>query len=240
MVVGNGGLATGSWDQAIAAAASALRGKKVFVLASPGLSNEALHLLARIVKKQGGAGAYRVERGQEAPLAGVPDLSLRAERAANVRGAELFGFGESDSPLTALTREDVLIVADHAMTPSDITHASRAAAVIVIGTTIVEGLGNVAAILPIANMAEEEGTFTNVRGRVQRFLQAKVAPGEARPSWSVLADLLGAIGESAQYYTAGAVFASAASSHSDFKGLSYDKLGLRGLPVLSAQPAGAA
>ncbi|MGQ0639485.1 MAG: molybdopterin-dependent oxidoreductase [Gemmatimonadaceae bacterium] len=240
MVMRNGSLTSAGWETAIRAAADALRGKRAFVLASPGLSNEALHLLSRLVKKQGGAGAYRVERGDAAPLLGVEDLALRAERAANVRGAELFGFSESDSPLTALTRADVLIVADHALTASDLTHATRASAVIVIGTAFSEALGNVAALLPIANMAEEEGTFTNLRGRVQRFLQATVAPGEARPSWSVLGDLLGALGETSEYYTAGAVFASLASSHGDFGGLSYDRLGLRGLPVLSSQPAGAA
>jgi NADH-quinone oxidoreductase subunit G len=74
---------------------------------------------------------------------------------------------------------------------------------------------------------------------VQRFLQAKAAPAMARPSWSVLADLLGALGESAPYYTAADVFAALAQAHSDFSGLSYDRLGLRGLPVLNAEPAAA-
>jgi NADH-quinone oxidoreductase subunit G len=240
MFVQSGSLTRGGWEPAISAAAGVLRGKRPFVLASPGLSNEALHLLARLAQRLGGSGGYRVERGTEAPLAGVADLALRAERAPNVRGAQLLGFSESESPLTALTREDVLVVADHPMGTSDITHAARAAAVIVIGTTMPEGLGNVAAVLPTANMAEEEGTFTNLRGRVQRFLQAKAAPGDARPTWSVLADLLTALGEPAQYYTASAVFAALSSSHSDFSGQSYDRLGLRGLPVLSAQPAGAA
>ena len=48
----------------------------------------------------------------------------------------------------------------------------------------------VAVVLPITNVLEEEGTMTNLRGRVQRFLQAKAAPGVARPTWYVLADLL--------------------------------------------------
>jgi len=39
--------------------------------------------------------------------------------------------------------------------------------------------------LLLENMVEEEGTFTNLRGRVQRFLQARAAPGMARPSWWV-------------------------------------------------------
>ena len=56
-----------------------------------------------------------------------------------------------------------------------------------IGTTLPAWARHAAAVvLPIANFAEEEGTFTNLRGRVQRFLQAKAAPGFARPSWFVL------------------------------------------------------
>jgi len=102
-------------------------------------------------------------------------------------------------------------------------------------------LANIVAVLPITNFAEEEGTFTNLRGRVQRFLQAKAAPGLARPSWFVLSDLLGALGESANYFLPADVFAALAASHPEFAGLTYDRIGLRGLPVINAaQPAGAA
>jgi predicted molibdopterin-dependent oxidoreductase YjgC len=112
--------------------------------------------------------------------------------------------------------------------------------VIVIGTTLPAGLANVAAVLPITNFAEEEGTFTNLRGRVQRFLQAKAAPGLARPSWFVLTDLLASLGEKTDYFLPADVFAALAASHPEFTGLSYDSLGLRGLPVIgSVQAAGA-
>ena len=59
-----------------------------------------------------------------------------------------------------------------------------------------------AAVLPTTNMAEEEGTYTNLRGRVQRYLQAKAAPGAARPTFAVLSDLLIAEGEKAEYWLA--------------------------------------
>ena len=96
------------------------------------------------------------------------------------------------------------------------------------------GLARVESVLPITNFTEEEGTFTNLRGRVQRFLQAKAAPGLARPSWFVLTDLLGSLGEQSEYFVPGDVFAALASSHAEFAGLSYDTIGLRGLPVLGA------
>ncbi|MGQ0540172.1 MAG: 2Fe-2S iron-sulfur cluster-binding protein [Gemmatimonadaceae bacterium] len=235
----NGSLASAEWDAAVNVAAQALRGKRAFVLASPGLSNEALFLLSRLVQRSGGAGAFRVERGDSAPLAGVEDLALREERAPNVRGAELLGFTKSDTPLSGLQPGDVLVIADHPLGEADRQAAGAAAAVIVIGTALPEDLAGVAAVLPVANMAEEEGTFTNLRGRVQRFLQAKAAPELARPTWFVLADLLGALGESADYLVAGSVFDALARAHHEFRGLSYDTLGLRGGAVASAQPAAA-
>ena len=223
------------WDGAIAAARTALAGKRAFVLASPMLSNEALYLLSRLVKKTGGKGVFRVAQGDEAPLEGVEDLALRRDRAANVRGAELFGFQRTDTPLSALGAGDVLIVADEelaGMSPD----VSAAAAVIVVGTTVPKwAASRTVAVLPVANMAEEDGTFTNIRGRVQRFLQAKAAPGFARPTWWVLADLLTAVGEPAQYFLASDVFTAMAKDAAPFAGMSYDALGLRGTSVAGAE-----
>src|SRR5437764_6390657 len=91
-MVRRGTLLTGTdWEVALTDAARLLSRKRAFVLASPMLSNEALFLLRRLIEQTGGAGAFRVERGDEAPLVGVEDLALRSERAANVRGAELLG-----------------------------------------------------------------------------------------------------------------------------------------------------
>ena len=220
------------WDIAVAEAARLLTGKKAFVLASPMLSNEALFLLSELVKKTGGSGAFRVEQGEEAPLAGVDDLSLRADRAANVRGAELLGFARSTKPLAKLGAGDVLIVADEELAGVDAPDVAKASSIIVIGTTLPPWARHVAAVvLPIANVVEEEGTFTNLRGRVQRFWQAKAGPGFARPSWFVLADLLTAAGVKSTYSLASDVFAALAGSRREFAGLSYDALGLRGKAI---------
>jgi predicted molibdopterin-dependent oxidoreductase YjgC len=94
-------------------------------------------------------------------------------------------------------------------------------------------------VLPIANFAEEEGTFTNLRGRVQRFMQAKAAPGFARPSWYALADLLTAAGGNGNYALASDVFKALAESRGDFAGMSYDTLALTGAATGQKRPAGA-
>ncbi|HVE79496.1 MAG TPA: 2Fe-2S iron-sulfur cluster-binding protein [Gemmatimonadaceae bacterium] len=230
----DGTLAPVAWDEAIAEAARLLQGKRAHVVASPMLSNEALHLLARLVRKTGGAGTFRVPRGPEAPLPGVADLALRADRAANVRGAEVLGFARSEDPLAGLGAGDVLLVADDAVTEVDAAAASRAAAVILLGTSLPPWAPQAAVVLAVGTMAEEEGTFTNLRGRVQRFMQAKAAPGFARPTWFVLSELLAALGERTGYFLAGDVFASLAAADPEFAGMSYDTLGLKGRLVASA------
>ncbi|OYV73947.1 MAG: hypothetical protein B7Z72_01360, partial [Gemmatimonadetes bacterium 21-71-4] len=233
-------LATAEWEPAVAEAAGVLQGKRAFVLASPGLPNETMFLLARLLKKTGGAGAFRVRQGEEAPLPGVPDLARRTDLAPNGRGAELLGLTRADAPLAAMRAGDVLVVADEELAGMDAPDVARAGAIVVIGTTLPAWARHAATVvLPITNVVEEEGTFTNLRGRVQRFRQAKSGPGFARPSWAVVADLLAALGEPAAYMLASEVFDALAAAHSEFSGMSYDSLGLTGAVVKSAAGAGA-
>ncbi|HEV3485440.1 MAG TPA: 2Fe-2S iron-sulfur cluster-binding protein [Vicinamibacterales bacterium] len=233
-------LVTADWETAIKAAADLFAGKRAFVLASPMLSNEALFLFSRLVRKTGGAGVFRVARGPEAPLAGIEDLALRPDRAANVRGAELFGFRQSETPLAELGARDVLVVGDEELDGVDASGASRAGAVIVVGTTLPEwAQSTTAVVLPITNFTEEEGTFTNLRGRVQRFMQARATTGLARPSFWVVGDLLAAMGEGSGFFTAADAFASLAAAHPSFAGMSYDGLGLRGALVPNATSSAA-
>ncbi len=231
-VQSSGALARVEWEQAIAAAAALIKGGKVHVVASPMLSNEALFLLERVITAQGGVGRFAVTTGPEAPLPGVKDLALRAERAGNVMGAELLGFTKGGDPLAGLTGDHVLIVADHDVSGVDAGVIKRAKALIVIGTALDKSLAHADVVLPIANMAEEEGSYTNLRGRVQRFFQAKAAPGMARPSWFVLADVAAALGIAKATWAPGDVFASLAQTHAHFGGMTWEGLGLKGaLPV---------
>jgi NADH-quinone oxidoreductase subunit G len=240
MIRRDGALIATEWETALPLAAALMNGKRVHVAASPNLSNESLYLLSRLFKANGGSGNFAIETGDEAPLPGVRDLSLRADRAANGKGAELLGFKRAASSLADMKDGDVLIVADDMLASVTEADLARAGAVVVIGTVLPDVARNATVILPIANFTEEEGTFTNLRGRVQRFLQAKAAPGMARPSWSVLTDLLAVMGERADHFLPSDVFTALAAAHPDFSGMTYDTLGLRGLPVLGQQSAGVA
>ena len=176
--------------------------------------------------------------GDEAPLAGVKDLALRRERAANVYGAQALGFNKTKDLLGGLKQGDVLVVAGEDLEGVDASAISRASEVIVIGSVLPEVAKNASVVLPIANFSEEEGTVTNLRGRVQRFTQARQAPGETRPSWLVLGDLLGAMGKQSNFFLPSEVFASLAASNKAFAGLSYDTIGFKGLPLANAPSSG--
>lgn len=130
---------------------------------------------------------------------------------------------------------DVLIIADEELDGLDTSGAARADAVIVIGTTLPAWARDSANIvLPIANCVEEDGTFTNLRGRVQRFLQARAAPGLARPSFLAIGDLLALLGEGTGYWTASQAFDALAASRAELAGMSYDTLALKGAVAAGA------
>ena len=227
------------WMDAVAGIAAALNGKKAHVVANASLSNEAFFLLAQLANKTGGAVKFSVPQGAEAPLPGVEDLALRADRAANATGAELMGATRAEQPYAGIGSGDVLVLVD--VEPAGVPHTALtvASAVIFLGTADPSSLSKLTAALPVANVVESDGTLTNLRGRVQRFLQAKSPPGHARPTWFAVADILIALGERADYASASDVFAALAKAKPAFGGMSYDTLGLKGAAVAGAMAGSA-
>ena len=185
---GAGKLAPTGWEQALARAAELAGGASGAVgLVSAGASCEALEEAAKLLKSLGGRGAFRVRTGDERPLAGIPDLALRAERAPNVHGALEAGFTRDwDGTLSAARSAPLVLVLDDPLDGVDAAGRS----LVYIGTALPDAArAHAAVVLPCANMAEEDGTFRNIQGRVQAYSQAKPAPGMARPAAWILAEL---------------------------------------------------
>jgi NADH-quinone oxidoreductase subunit G len=64
-------------------------------------------------------------------------------------------------------------------------------------------------VLPLADWAESDGTFTNKLGMVQRIRAALPAPGDALPGWEILAHLAHKLGIAMDYANAKQVFTEA-------------------------------
>ncbi|MFV0533564.1 MAG: molybdopterin oxidoreductase family protein [Cumulibacter sp.] len=82
-------------------------------------------------------------------------------------------------------------------------------------------------VLPIAQWAEEEGTMTNLEGRVIRRRRLRPPPGEARDELAVIADLAASLGHEFAR-TALDVFtelgAASSGGLADYAGIDYDRL----------------
>jgi len=219
------------WDEALDFVASRMRGAggRAVALVSPRVSTEALFFARELFRGLEWSGAFQVVMGEEAPLAGVPNLALRAERAPNASGAELLGYSReyAAAVATAETAAVVLVLDE-----PDIA-VRTAGALIYVGTVLPERARDAQAVLPIANVAEEEGTYVNRDGRVQRYFQAKSAQGMARPAWWVFSELVTALsgGPGGHVGTAAEAFDRLAASVEAFRGLSYAQLGFGGAPT---------
>jgi NADH-quinone oxidoreductase subunit G len=121
-------------------------------------------------------------------------------------------------------------------------------------------------VLPCATFAEKNGTFTNFAGRVQRIrpsvatLEADRATDglaqsrldkfgtpfdrwargvrrDARPSWKIIAGVAGLMGAKFRYTSAEEVFAELAAALEPFRGMTYLRIGARGVPLKERRTA---
>jgi NADH-quinone oxidoreductase subunit G len=164
------------------------------VVASARQTNEELFLLSVLARKLGAVTDSIPRQGEGDKLLLNPDrnpnttgarilgvsalpagsnLAKMAEgiRAGHIRTLIVFGEDVTRHGIGAdlLARLETLIVTD--ILPNPTTEAAHY-------------------LLPGCAHAEKRGTFTNVKGRVQKFMKAIEAPGEARPEWEFLHGLL--------------------------------------------------
>jgi NADH-quinone oxidoreductase subunit G len=86
-------------------------------------------------------------------------------------------------------------------------------------------------ILPGCAHAEKRGTFTNARGRVQKFMKAVEAPGDARAEWEFLHDLVHNVTGQNGFVTIEGLFNQMAKDIPAFNGVTWQALGDTGVTV---------
>ncbi len=84
-------------------------------------------------------------------------------------------------------------------------------------------------VLPAASFAEKEGTFTNSERRIQRVRKAVEAPGEAKPDWVILMDIMNRLGYDKKYSSPSEIMDEIASVTPQYGGISYDRISKIGL-----------
>jgi predicted molibdopterin-dependent oxidoreductase YjgC len=88
-------------------------------------------------------------------------------------------------------------------------------------------------VIPGAAWAEKDGTFVNVKGRVQRIRRAVRPPRQCRPEIETLQEMLIALGERKEIRGAEDVFLEAARQMPALNGLDYATIGDLGAQVKS-------
>jgi len=233
-----GGVQSASWGVAIqqvtAKLTAALPGS-VAVIGSARQTNEELYLLSRLARKFGAM-------TDSIPRVGVGDkLLLNADRNPNSTGAKLTGIaatpmGSNVPKIAEGIRKGTiktLIVFGEDVTKHGIGADLLAKLETLIVSDILPNATTAAAhfLFPGCAHAEKRGTFTNVKGRVQRFMKAVESPGAARPEWEVLHELVFNVTGQNGFVSIEGLFNQMAAEVPAFAGLTWAALGDTGVTV---------
>jgi len=157
------------------------------------------------------------------------------EAAANFRGARDMGLSPGtggyglDAVLAGKASPELVVVADAdfaaAADDPDKVAALRRARFVVVAARIANALTRSAdVVLPAASLAEKEGTFTNVRGRVQKFDRAFLPKPPVRAHWELLLLLGLALGWGDRSWTPADLLAQIAREVPGYGGSREDEL----------------
>jgi NADH-quinone oxidoreductase subunit G len=236
-----GELVPTDWDHALERVSQIVVGSggRAVAVISAGASNEALFATKRLLSQLDMRGAFETEQvDEDVPLPGVFGLALRSERAPNATGARILGFEQGlKKALDAAVGASVAVVLDETLAGQETEPLQGAENLVYLGTRLPEWARAAAVILPITNVAEEDGTFVNRDKRVQRYLQARSAPGMARPAWWVLGELNAQVHGDEPPADASEAFARLAREEAAFSDLSYERLGYAGEAISKSRQA---
>jgi len=227
----------------------------VAIIASARQTNEELWLLAKLKAKLGAVSDSIARIGTE------DKLLVSADKNPNINGARLTGicftevginlaqiavgierrkiktllvFGENlvkygVSPGELRERETVSeVVEEHSLTAELLAKLDT----LIVSDILPNETTKLAHyVLPGAAHAEKRGTFTNGNGRVQKFMKAVEAPGEARAEAEFLRELVQNVTGQAVAATPEGLFNEMAQDVSAFNGLTWADLGDTGVTV---------
>ncbi len=184
------------------------------------------------------------EHGQKADQ--LPGYRLIEDPAARTFMSDFWGIAESELPRKGLSAQELLEACGRkiqgllVLGSNPVVSAANSLAVtrhlgslehlVVIDFFLSETAQLADVVLPGSMWLEEDGTMTNLEGRVLRRRQATNLPGEARADWQILcqiAELLG-VGDKFAFSSPREIFTELAAatkgSSADYSGITYEKL----------------
>ena len=232
------GRKAGTWPQALPEISEKLQrtpAGSVAIVASARQTNEELFLLKKLATK------LNALTDSVARLAQGDKLLLHADRNPNTTGSRLIGisFTETGHNLPKIAegiragKIRTLIVFGEDVTKHGIGTDLLARLDTLIVSDILPNKTTEAAhyLLPGCAHAEKRGTFTNVKGRVQRFLKAVEPRGDARPEWEFLHELVHNVTGQNGFLSIEGLFNQMAKEVPAFNGLTWAALGDTGATV---------
>ena len=208
----------------------------VAIVASARQTNEELYLLKHL-------GEFLGAVTESVPRRGKADhLMLIEDRNTNTTGARLTGITTKrvGSKLSLIAKDIIagkvktLIVFGEDVTKHGIDLSLLKKVTLIVSDILPNKTTDAADyLLPGCAHAEKRGTFTNVKGRVQKFMKALEPPGDALPEWEVLHELVHNVTGLDGFKSIEGLFNLMASDVKSFKEseLTWDNLGDLGVDV---------
>ncbi len=207
----------------------------VAIVASARLTNEELFLISKLAMKLG-AITDSIERMGEGDK-----LLLNADRNPNSSGAKLMGIaanpmGSALPKIAAGIKSGAiktLLVFGEDVSKHGIGADLLGKLETLVACDILPNATTLAAdyVLPGAAHAEKRGTFTNVKGRVQKFMKAVEAPGCARAEWEILHELVFNVTGQNGFVSIEGLFNQMAKEIPAFAGVTWAGLGDTGVTI---------
>ncbi len=238
MRIAERGMLEVAWPTALKAISAKLASApsgSVAIVASARQTTEELFLLAKLAKK------FNALTDSVARNAEGDKLLVNADKNPNSNGARLTGIAGPQLGANLAKISDglrsggirTLIVFGEDVTKHGIGADLLAKLDTLIVSDILPNATTAAAhfVLPGCAHVEKRGTFVNVKGRVQKFMKAVEAPGDARPEWEFLHELVHHVTGQNSFSTIEGLFNQMAREVPGFAGLEWAKLGDTGVTV---------
>ncbi len=238
------GLTAAGWQPAMVRLVERLKAEVAaanpLVIGSPMLGLEDNGLLAALAGVLGGGHRlYRMRRAtDEVVCPGFPTLARRRDLAPNGAGLDLLGFERvgADDGRGGIPPADghIVIVLGDTLEDAPADWAREARLVIVLANATSSAYDGADFVLPVTTFAEQDGTFVNHAGRVQRFRPALRAGALTRPAWQVLGVLLAGLDAGPAPGSPAQAFQRAGVESPALAGLAWDEIGPLGAPLQTA------